>query len=348
MATETYRWFRPDTKLRSGSTILVGSDTAECDAFSLMTRAVCNALGLPSGGTRHLFDRGNASDGFTYARVPELMWAAVSPYLTTAELATVVTTAPTGWGVATALAFLQPNPRKKSIILNGDSISQGLGTTSGDTRDVFLTQAINGISGETLIYGAPNYREGESKSFYVGNLGLGSSSWANTIGQPDGNDANQAAQYPRRQDLSYEQRVSTLALNSVADRAIFIYWLGTNDLAYDTSLSGADVWQRVVTRITAFRSKFPSVKLAVGTTIKRSELTPLNSRINDYNNLMRANYASAGITALMDFEANVPQVNISTGNTGNTSVYTDGVHLTTAGQGLLAPVARSVIQSLLP
>lgn len=91
---------------------------------------------------------------------------------------------------------------------------------------------------------------------------------------------------------------------------------------------------------------FPSAKLALCTVIKRSESAARNNRVNDFNVLMRANYASIGVDGLIDFEANVPQVNISTGNTGNATYYTDGTHITTVTHGLLAAVARPVIQAL--
>ena len=342
MATETYRWFRPDTNLRSGAAILNGGDSAELSPFALMTRALCQALGLPAGGTRYLFDYGTASDTFVYARVPDLLWPGVSALLTAAETATVVTTLPAGWTVATPPLMLMPNPRKKSIVAGGDSITAGLGTTSGDPRDIWLTQAINGIVGETLVIFGPNYREGESKSYYTGNTALGGSTWANTVDQGLGEAA-----YPRRQDLAYDQRIATLALNGNPSKTLFIYWLGTNDLAYDGTLTGAACWARVVTRIAAFRANFPTVKLALCTVIKRSESAALNNRISDFNVLMRANYASIGVDGLIDFEANVPQVNISSGNTGNATYYTDGTHITTVTHGLLAAVARPVIQSLL-
>ena len=350
MATETYRWFRPDINLRSGTAIVNAGDSAEVGAFALMTRAICQSLGLPAGGTRFLFDYGTATDTFVYARVPELLWPAVSGQLTAAETATVVTTAPAGWSSGTFPFMLMPNPRKKSIILRGDSISAGLGTTTGDTRSIFLTQAINGIAGEALNIPAgvgAGYREGESKSYYIGNMSLGSSSWANTVGQPDAGDANGAAIYPRREDLAFEQRTATLALNGLGSRVLFIYWLGTNDLAYDASLSGADAWARVVSRIASFRSKFPAIKLALCTTMKRLEVSALNNRINDFNVLMRANYAAIGVDGLIDFEANVPQVNIVTGDTTNTTYYTDGIHITNITHGLLGDVARPVLQSLL-
>lgn len=347
MATETYRWFRPDANLRSGTAILNGGDSAELSPFALTTRAFCQALGLPAGGTRYLFDYGVATDTFVYARVPDLLWPGVSAQLTAGELATVVTAVPAGWAVATPPFMLMPNPRKKSIIVRGDSITAGLGTTTGDSRDIWLTQAINGITGETLAIPGPNYREGESKSYYFGNIALGGSNWANTVPAPDAGDASGQASYPRREDLAFEQRTATLALNGLGSKLLFIYWLGTNDLAYDDSLSGADAWARVVARLSAFRAKFPAVKLALCSIIKRSEASALNNRINDFNVLMRANYAAAGADGLIDFEANVPQVNIATGNTANATYYTDGTHITTVTHGLLAGVARPAIQGFL-
>ena len=91
----------------------------------------------------------------------------------------------------------------------------------------------------------------------------------------------------------------------------------------------------------------PAIKIAITTIIKRSELSALNNRINDYNVLARANYLAAGADGLIDFEANIPQLNIATGDTTNTTYYTDGTHVTTVSHGLMGAVARPVIQSLL-
>lgn len=344
MATETYRWFKPDSNLRSGTAILNGGDSAELTPFALMMRAICNARGLPANGTRYLFDYGTATDGSVYARVPDYLWPAVSGDLTAAETSSIVTTLPTGWGVGSFPFTGNPNPRRKNFILRGDSISAGLGTAIGDPREVWLTQALSGISGETLTLTSPNYREGESKSFYMLNIALGGSSWGNTVPDSAGDPSGQAS-YPRREDLAFEQRTATLALNGVSAAALMIYWLGTNDLAYDVTLSAADAWARVATRIAAFRTKFPTVKIALCTVMKRSEGTPLNTRINAFNNLMRANYQSIGANTLIDFEANIPEVNILTGDTNNKTIYTDGTHITTYTHGLLGAYARPILQA---
>lgn len=342
MATETYKWFRPDSNRRDGVAIVNNGDSAETSPFTLMTRAVLRALGLPFGGTRTLFDYGTATDTFVYARCPDLLYSAVSPYLTAAELATVVSVLPAGWTVATPPIALIPNPRKRSIIVRGDSITAGLGTTSGDTRDIWLTQAINGIAGETLSFAGTPYREAESKNYYLGNMSLGGSNWDNSVAQGLGEEA-----YPLREALAYAQRTATHAMNSLGSRMLFIYSLGTNDPSYDASVTGAIAWARAAARIAALRAAFPAIKIAIWTLIKRSEASSLNNRLNDYNVLARANYASAGADALIDVEANVPQLNITTGNTGNTTYYTDGTHITTVSHGLVGAVARPVILSQL-
>lgn len=334
MATETYYYFKPDSNLRAaygGAAILDGGDSAEVSPATLCQRAICRSLGLPAYHTQYLFNQGVATDTFTWMRVPAVLYSGISAYLTAAELATATTTMPAGWALSSKMMNLQPHPTKTNVIVRGDSISAGLGTTSGSTNDTYAAQAIGLI--ETLTFGSDS-REAESKNYCLRNLSLGGSSWANTA--PDTTNS-----YPENEAFAYNQRTRTIPMNG--GNCIFIYWLGTNDLSYDETLSAADCWARAAFRIGALAAEFPNLKIIIATTIKRGTGTPLNVRINDYNTLIRANYLSAGAHVLMDFEARVPEVNIVTGNVSNTTYYTDSVHLTTLAHSLLAPVARDAI-----
>ena len=337
MAVETFKYFIYETtNLRAdygGGAIQAFGDSAEVDGLTLTHRHICRELGLPIGHTQYLHGSGNVV-GVAWAKVSDNLYPSISPYLSAAELASVVSSAPVGFVASSAIPLFQPHPVKTTIMARGDSISAGLGTTTGDTRDVYLSQAINLISGETLDYLDVSYRTSESDNYRLCNISLGSSSWANT-------DASGENTYPYREDIAYPQRTQTIPMNG--GNCIFIYWLGTNDLSYDTGLSGADAWARAATRLTALASEFPNLKIIIGTVVKRSELSALNNRIDDYNTLLRANYLTAGAHVLMDFEAEVSQVNISTGDTTNATYYTDGTHLTTVTHGLLAPVAKTAI-----
>lgn len=341
MTTDTYYYFKPDTFLRSdygGAAIQAAGDGAEVTAADLFQRHVCRQLGFPRNHTQHLLRQGIATDTFRWFRVPATLYTALSAYLTAAELATVTTTAPTGWALQSTLIKFQPHPVKTAVFARGDSISAGLGTTTGDTRDVYLGQAMNLIEPMVFDTTEGSYTQAEGANYVLRNFSLGGSSWGNTYlyqGQTN------VVQYPLVEDLAYNQRTRTIPLNN--GKNIFIYWLGTNDLAYDDAVTGAIAWDRAAARIAALHAEFPNLKIIIGTLIKRQEGATLNGKLNDYNVLARANYLSAGAHILMDFEALVPEVNITAGDTTNTTYYTDGTHLTTAGHALLAPKAKNAI-----
>lgn len=255
----------------------------------------------------------------------------------------MVSSLPTGFAITSDFTRLNPISLRTTCVFRGDSITAGTLTTSPNSSAVnaYPKLAIELIAGEVLKEvdaSTPNFgQEMFSKNYALNNYAIGSSSWANTV--PLG--LNEEA-YPRREDLAYGQRTRTLPMQNC--NTIFMYWLGTNDIAYDASVTGAICWARAQARISQFRTDFPNVKLIVGTLIKRSEQSSLNSRLNDYNNLLRANYASAGVHVLCDFEANIPEMNIATGNTGNLTYYnSDGIHPKNAGHALLAPVCKNAI-----
>lgn len=346
MATETYKYFIADTNLRSiygGGTIQNNGDSAETTKETLCIRYICEQLNLPKNYTQYLVQIGVATGSITYIRVSDTFYSAISPYLTTMELLSVVSTLPTGFTLASTLSQFQPLAKNKTLIVRGDSISDALGTTGGDKKSIYAAVAINSISGETLISVDGGIdREIQSKNWKLINISLGGSSWNNQIDTGGGTNA-----YPLVENLSFNQRTKTLPLNANASNIVFCYWLGTNDLNYDSSQTGATVWARVVTIINAFKAQFPNVKIMLCTVMKRSESTTFNNKVNDFNVLMRANYASIGVSAIADFEALVPQVNITTGNTTNTTYYTDGTHVTTLTHSLLAPVFKNALLSII-
>ena len=340
MATETFKYFKFDPNLRSAYSGLAAQafgDSKEISPRELTMRWVCKQLGLPAHGTRYLWEVGVATDTFLWAKVPDLFYSAIGAHLSTTELSTVQSTAPAGFAKQSVTAILQPNSSRICLTWRGDSISDGVATTAGNTKDTYYCQAL-GLAGETFVWDdSPNFNEGKSNAYQLLNLSLGSSSWANTVGSPDAGDTNHATVYPRREDLAFNQRTKTLPL--FGTRQKFIYALGTNDPAYDSSLSGADVWARALTRITAFKAEFPDVPLALVTLIKRTESSTLNNKLAAYNALVRSNAASVGYTVL-DIEAKCPQVNITTGDTTNTAVYSDGIHPITAGHALIAAAIK--------
>lgn len=348
MATETdFRYIQPDPNLRSaygGGAPQAFGDSKEITPRELTLRWVCKQRGLPANGTRFLWEVGLAG-GVTWFKMSAALYTLIAGDLSAAEVATVTSTAPSGYAKQSVPAILQPDGRKITLVVRGDSISDGVGTTSGKANDTWYSQAINMMSGETIAWDdTVNYTEGRSKSFKILNLALGSSSWDNSVGSPDAADGNKATVYPRRESAAFNQRTKTLPL--IGRRMKFLYWLGTNDIAYDSSLSGEDAWARAVARINAFRAEFPDTPLALMTLIKRTELSSMNNRIGVYNNLMRSNAGPLKITVL-DPEAKVKEMNLTTGDTTNRTWYADDTHTNTAGNGLIATALKSDLETYL-
>lgn len=365
MATETYKYFIAEqSNLRSeyGSASIInyggtgGADgsSAEVSAETLTLRYLSTKIDRPLNGTDYLVDFYTLTGFPTYLRVSDTFYSLISPYFTTSETNSVVSTLPTNNGTytytASRLMQYQPSSRRKTVICIGDSITDGNGTDNGtvngqltaDKLLVYPTVAINSISGETLsVINNTGKREMVSNNYKLINIALGGTNYDNSVA--GGEEQNL---YPLRFSLAYNQRVKTLPLNDCIDNIVMSIWLGTNDLNYDSSQTGATVWQRAVDRINAIKADFDGIKILLCTTMKRSESSTLNNKINDYNTLMRNNYASLGVSAIADFEALVPQVNITTGDTTNRTYYTDDVHVTNLTHTLLAPVWKNALLSI--
>ncbi len=345
MATETYKYFIADTNLRSaygGVSILNNGDTAEVTKETLCLRYIATQLNLPANYTQYLAQIGVATGSITYIRVPDVFYSAISSYLTASELASVVSTAPTGFALGSTLEQFQPLAKFKTIILIGDSITDALGLPSANKELIYAAQAINSISGETLVeISGTDDRELVSKNYKLMNIALGGSNFDNAVDTGESQDT-----YPLRLSLAYNQRVKTLPLNGGGANNIISIWLGTNDLAYDATVTASNLWTRVTTRLNAITADFPDAKIIFCTTIKRGVGTPLNTRISEFNTIVRASYASIGIDVIADFEDDIPQFNVTTGNVSDTTYYTDTVHLTQAGHALLASVWKNALLSI--
>lgn len=331
MATQTYKYFKPDPNLRAaygGAAIQSFGDSQELDPFTLTIRHIIKEAGIFNSASQ-LCEVGN--DGVDdWLKVSDNLYPSISTYLSATELGTVVSSAPAGYTKSSKIAQLQPKANRHNLIIRGDSIPDGLGTASGDTEDVVWGQLIKALETNDPVFSEfTNVVTGEVYNFT--NESIGSSSFGNT------DSGGGQAVYPYREDLSYNERRKTHCM----DAGVFVYHMGTNDLAYDTSLSGADAWTRAAAQITTLAADFPNWKIIVCTVIKRGEGTPLNTRITDYNTDLRANYLTAGAHVLCDFEDDVDEVNVALGNTLDTGVYSDGVHLVTAGHTLLLPTATT-------
>lgn len=338
--TETYKYFQYEqTNLRSdygGGAIVNNGDSAEVTPLTLTQRHIMRQLGYTKTGTNALWRSGTVT-GVEWARVSDNLYPAISAYLTTAEAASVVSSAPIGFSLTGDIPVFQPKPRKKTIICIGDSISAGVSTTQG-LLDAPIAQAIV-ILDPTAVENSlePGDRCFEGIEYAACNLALGGSSWANT--NASGNNT-----YPYRFDLAFPQRIQTLCLNGTDDVMLHV-WLGTNDLSYDTGLTAAQVWARAETYIGLLRDEFPNVPICMGTHIRRTEGSPLNTRINDYNTLLAANYLSIGATIYADYANSHADFNPLTGNSASANYAGDGVHPSTAGAGLLAVTMADVISN---
>lgn len=342
MTIETYKYFIPESSnLRAdygGASIITGGDSAETDAITLTSRHICRELDLPANATHYLFQAGTAG-GNNWLRVSDSLYPAISAHLTASELSSVVSIAPSGFSTSSAIPAFQPKSRKKTLIVIGDSLSAGVSAANA-LQDAVGKQALDLIQATTPSTGEPAERSWENDTWALCNTALGSSSWGNT------NSGGGIAAYPQRFDLAFNQRYRTMALNGDTDIYIHI-WLGTNDIAYDSSLTGAQAWGRAATAIGMIKIEFPAVPIILGTCIRRSESLTLNGRLQDYNDEMIANYQTAGADHLVRYDQSNPVFDLTTGDSANPTHYAgDGVHLTTAGYGACANVLRDVLVGL--
>ncbi len=341
MPAETYTYFRYESaNLRAaygGDALLDAGDSAEIYPLTLTQRHIATQLGWPASGTHYVCRSGKISTApeQTWARVSSGLYPSISPYLTNSELASVTTTAPANFTLTGDIPSFMPKVRKQTIFTIGDSISAGVSTTN-DLLDAPVALAMGMLDSTAVEHPLePQKRGFEGVQWAACNLALGGSSWGNT------NAAGGDAAYPKRFDLAFNQRFRTLPLNTT-EKVICQIWLGTNDLAYDTSLTPDQVWTRATTQIGRMRTAFPNLKIVMGTLIRRTENAALLARLNSYNTLLRANYASIGADYFVDYEAAHPDFSTTSGGNSASSNYAgDGVHPSTAGAGFLATALKN-------
>lgn len=335
MATETYKYFKFDPNLRAeygGGAAQANGDSNEISPRELTHRYVIKKLGLPLNGTRYLWQVGLATDTFLWARVPDLLYTGISAQLSATELATVQSTAPAGWTKQSTVAIRQPSPNRKTIIYRADSIGAGTLTTTGDSRDTSIPMMINAQAGEIIGWeDTVSFNEGKSKSFLFINMSLGSSSFDNTVTTADPT----YAQYPKREHLAFPQRTQTIPMIG----SKFLFGLGTNDGAYDLTISSQNMFDRAIAERARFFTEnpaFPVHDFGFRTIIRRTEDATLNGRLGGFNSLIRSNQSTYGYY-ILDTDANNAEFNTATGNTANSTYFNaDGIHPKTAGNALIA------------
>lgn len=133
----------------------------------------------------------------------------------------------------------------------------------------------------------------------------------------------------------------------LAGRAgILIVWAGTNDIALPTIASAATTYARLVAYCNARRAAGYS-KIVVLTTLPRLAGGNVNfeSDRQAYNTLIRAGWATFA-DALADVAA-VAAIGAPNAHLDTTYYQVDGVHLNDTGRGLVSPVVKTAIDSVL-
>lgn len=299
-----------------------GVDSAEVTTRTLTERRISRVLGYPKNKTRGWFRIGVSTSGSisqnwvqtTQATYDALVAASA---LTANEISTYTATAPTPFALTGTYAQFMPKIGVKNVFVIGDSISFGTSPTAGLPNSP-ISKAIQILDATAIAdITEPADRGWIGKAWASCNLALGSSSWANTVGSGATEDR---ATYPRPFNLAKNQRFLTLALNG-QESCIIHPWLGTNDIAYDSSQTAASVWARTTTYVGELASEFPNAKIVLGTLIRRTEDATLNGKVAAYNALLKANYLSIGAHYYVDYEAAHPD--FSTGAGGDSTITSD-------------------------
>lgn len=123
---------------------------------------------------------------------------------------------------------------------------------------------------------------------------------------------------------------------------VAVLWAGTNDLALNESLSAADLFALSETWVTGRQAV--GFKTVIGTLLPKSYAgTPANyeSRRLAYNALLRS---SSSADAIADMAANTTIGDA--GDETNTTYYVDLLHLTAAGNVIVAGIVKTAIESI--
>lgn len=331
MATETYKYFEPESSnlyaAYGGGAIQTGRGTAEMEPEDLFIRHIVKQEGWLAERTNQVAMAGLDGSSDLFFRVSDDLYSSISSYLTAAQLITVVSSAPAGWVVSSTEAKLMPEPGKRNILIIGDSLSVCQGATT-PFIDHPICGVINDMAGETLVF-SENDRKAVSASYCVLNVAISGSTF-------DGTDV-----YPENWADAYNQHLKTMP--EPPGGFIIVLALGSNDIGHDASVTGADCWGLAQTMLGLLTTDFPNSAIIMQTLIKRTEGATLNGKLDDYNVLLRANYASVGGDVLADVEDDVAELNIDTGDTTDLAIYSDPVHPTTAAYVLEKPTFAAAL-----
>jgi len=135
---ETYKYFQPEeSTLRAiygGGPIQNGGDSAEVAPYALTQRYIMQVSGYAKNKTNALWRIGRASvpvASSVWCRVSDNLYPSISGYLTAAEIASVTSTAPTGFSIQSDLPMFRQKIGQNTTFFIGDSLSSGVQSTAG-------------------------------------------------------------------------------------------------------------------------------------------------------------------------------------------------------------------------
>ena len=117
---------------------------------------------------------------------------------------------------------------------------------------------------------------------------------------------------------------------------------GNNDISANSD-TGAQAYARLVTYVASAHALGSNVRVVCGTLLPGSYTGPQQTQIDAFNALLRSN--TAGCDAISDFQAN--PVMGPTAAASNTLLYPDGLHPSTLGNAILAPIYGAAVSSVL-
>ncbi|MBY0402952.1 MAG: hypothetical protein K2X66_03580 [Cyanobacteria bacterium] len=335
----------------SGGPLQTGPDIVE---HTISARYLLNQNSVWKGATRNLGTVYTDASYNPWIAYPDSWDTILGSQLSTSEAGTKTTSA-TGLTVRPYKPEFMVDPMKTNIITVGDSITAGLGygaqtSSKGDHTKTYQWQMLQYLKGylgpvwdggtsssadvnpSATLYnggvgsGYPYYynnpslsqrqRIYETHQFLINNIGQGSGSWENI------NSTGGPATWHYRWNKKIYQKVLTLPVPTAGQKPyIFLVWLGTNDCAYDSALSASTVWARAVSFINILRNVFSAsqAKVIIGTSLRRktTNQSTLDSLLDAYNQLIRANALSVGFDAIADIEKDA----VDTSGTFKTSPY---------------------------
>lgn len=317
-------WFQLDIETRLGAPFpsVTGNDHPWLEA-DIAARILDKAMGYPKSGTLTVLERGTAS-GAVWLRCPDRLWGTVQAYLSAAELLTATGTMPTGYALLTGVPRCQPDPRRRNLLVIGDSITQGSGM---DTS--YPALAIGATVAAPWNDATDRERVGNGwKLIHLGNGGSRAGSGLAESNMDDDHNSIKAAIYQ--------------AFNLTANDTILIA-LGANDMVDGSGADGAEIWARIASLITSLRGWHPAVRIIVATIIRRTEDAGNRTRAMDCNAAMLAGYVAAGADAV--FRADLAHAAFSpdTGDTTHAIYNVDGIHPNALGDAALATALAGMI-----